>query len=271
MVKKYKIGVAMSGGGAKGIAHLGVLKALEEYGIKIDVISGVSVGAIIGALYADGHSTDKINRFFQNNRLFQMVSFNLPKNGGLANTDRFKQQLGNMLRAKTFEELKIPLIVNATELNAGKNVYFQSGELLNSVIASASVPIFFNPTNINGKLYVDGGMFCNLPASVLKEKCETVIGIHVNPISHKDSTNGLLSVAERAFHLAVNGNTIQQKACCDIVIETREAKKFGMFDVSKADIIFQIGYDEANKVLKNNKIIRSFSSTPYKAAVPAIP
>jgi len=251
MEKKHKTGIALSGGGAKGIAHIGVLKALEEHGIKIDMISGVSVGAIIGALYADGHSTEDINNFFQANRLFQMVSFNMPKNGGLANTDRYKKQLGDMLRAKTFEELKIPLIVNATELNAGKNVYFKSGELLNCVIASASVPIFFNPTKINGKLYVDGGMFCNLPASVLREECEVVIGVHANPIAHNESTSGLLDVAERTFHLAINSNTIQQKSYCDIVIETREAKKFGMFDVSKADAIFKIGYDEANKVLSN--------------------
>ncbi len=262
MAKKYKIGVALSGGGAKGIAHLGVLKALEEHGIKIDVISGVSVGAIIGALYADGHTTDEINRFFQNNRLFQMVSFNLPKNGGLANTDRYKSQLGNMLHAKTFEELNIPLVVNATELNAGKNVYFKSGELLNRVIASASVPVFFNPTNIDGKLYVDGGMFCNLPASILREECETVIGVHTNPISPQESTSGLLDVAERTFHLAVNGNTIQQKAYCDIVIETKEAKKFGMFDVSKADTIFKIGYDEANKILQKH----NFTKTGIEAA-----
>ena len=256
MAKEYKIGVALSGGGAKGIAHLGVLKALEEHGVKIDVLSGVSVGAIIGALYADGHTTEEINRFFQKNSLFQMVSFNLPKNGGLANTNRFKNQLGSMLRAKTFEELNIPLIVNATELNAGKNVYFKSGELLNCIIASASVPVFFNPANINGKLYVDGGIFCNLPASVLKENCETVIGVHTNPISYKESTSGLLDVAERTFHLAINGNTIQQKAYCDIVIETKEAKKFGMFDVSKADTIFQIGYNEANKVLKKYDFIK---------------
>jgi NTE family protein len=180
-----------------------------------------------------------------------MVSLNLPKNGGLANTDRYRKQLGDMLRAKTFEELNIPLIVNATELNAGKNVYFKSGELLSCVIASASVPIFFNPTNINGKLYVDGGLFCNLPASIIREDCEIVIGVHTNPTAHKESTSGLLDVAERTFHLAVNGNTIEQKAYCDIVIETREAKKFGMFDVSKAEAIFKIGYDEANKMLKN--------------------
>ena len=251
MAKKYKVGLALSGGGAKGIAHLGVLKALEERGIKVDVISGVSVGAIVGALYADGHSTEEINDFFQKSSLFQMVSFNLPKNGGLANTDRYKKHLGSVLRAKTFEELNIPLIVNATELNAGKNVYFKSGELLSCIIASASVPIFFNPTNINGKLYVDGGLFCNLPASVLKADCEIVIGVHTNPTSHKESTSGLLDVAERTFHLAINGNTIEQKTYCDIVIETKDAKKFGMFDVAKADSIFKIGYDEANKILKN--------------------
>jgi NTE family protein len=249
MTKKYKIGIALSGGGAKGIAHLGVLKALEEMKIKVDMISGVSVGAIIGALYADGHNTEDISKFFQKASLFQMVSLNLPRNGGLANTDRFKIQLGKMLQAKTFEELQIPLIINATELNEGKNVFFSRGELLTPIIASASVPIFFNPANIEGKLYVDGGMFCNLPASVLRENCEVVIGIHVNPISPQESTSGLLDVAERTFHLAINGNTIQQKSYCDIVIETNKARKYGMFDTSKADTLFKIGYDQAIKAL----------------------
>ncbi len=250
MAKKYKVGLALSGGGAKGIAHLGVLKALEEKGIKIDIISGVSAGAIVGALYADGHSTESISKFLQKNTLFKMVSFNLPKNGGLASTDKFKAKMELMLRAKTFEDLQIPLIVNATELNAGKNVYFKSGELLNCVVASASVPIFFNPTTINGKQYVDGGIFCNLPASVLRNECEILIGVHVNPTSPKENTDGVLDVAERIFHLAVNGNTVEQKKYCDIVIETTKAKKFGMFDVAKADIIYKIGYDYAMKAIE---------------------
>ncbi|MCQ2219647.1 MAG: patatin-like phospholipase family protein [Paludibacteraceae bacterium] len=248
--KKYRIGLALSGGGAKGIAHIGVIKAIEDFGLKIDVIAGVSAGAIVGALYADGHSTDEIKDFFQSNTLTQMVRPNLPKKGGLVNPERYMRKLGNTLHAKTFEELKTPLIVNATELNAGKNVYFSSGTLLDKIIASASVPIFFNPKIIDGKQYVDGGIFCNLPASILRKDCDILIGVHVNPTAPKEHTDGVLDVAERIFHLAVNGNTQEQKKLCDIVIETSKVKRFGMFNVGKADTIYKIGYHYATMALK---------------------
>lgn len=245
-----KIGLALSGGGAKGIAHLGVLKALEERQIPIDMISGVSAGSIVGALYADGHSYDELLDFFQRCNLFQMVSLNLPKYGGFATMKGFRDSLKELLQAKKFKDLKIPTIINATDMSNGRNVYFSSGDLLDCIIASCTVPIFFRPTKIKGKLYIDGGIFCNLPAEILrKNNCDIVIGVHVNPINNIDNAMGLMDVAERVFHLSVNGNTIEQKKHCDIVIETMKAKEFGMFDSSKAADIMKIGYEAAIDVL----------------------
>lgn len=247
--KRYKVGVALSGGGAKGIAHIGAIKAIEDFGLKVDIIAGVSAGAIVGALYADGHTTDEIKDFFLSSTLTKMVRPSLPKRGGLVNPERYMHKLGNTLRATTFEELRIPLIVNATDLNEGRNVYFRSGTLLDKVIASSSVPIFFNPKIIDGKQYVDGGIFCNLPASVLRQECEILIGVHVNPTAPIEKADGVINVAERIFHLAVNGNTQEQKKLCDIVIETSKAKKFGMFNTSKGEIIYKIGYHYAMMAL----------------------
>ncbi len=245
-----KIGLALSGGGAKGIAHLGVLKALEDREIHIDILSGVSAGSIMGALYADRHTPEEICRFIKKSNLFTMVSFGMPKNGGFGSIDTFKHYLGKMLQSKTFEELRYPFFVNATELNAGRNVYFNSGALLDKIIASSSVPIMFQPTIIDGKSYVDGGFFCNMPASILRKNgCDLVIGVHVNPISYVDSVDGLKSVSERVFHLAVNGNTIEEKKACDIVIEIEKAKNYGMFDAYKADELFEIGYEAAIETL----------------------
>ena len=248
--KKYKIGLALSGGGAKGIAHIGVLKALEDFGLKIDVIAGVSAGAIVGALYADGHSTDEIKDFFKNNTSYQMVRPTLPKRGGLINLEKYTNKLDSLLEAERFEDLKIPMIINATELNSGKNVYFSSGSLLDKIIASASIPIFFTPKIIDGKQYVDGGIFCNLPAQILRNDCEILIGVHVNPTEPMTKVDGVLEVAERIFHLAVNGNTQEQKKLCDIVIETSKVKKIGMFSADKADTICKIGYLYAMKALE---------------------
>lgn len=254
-----KIGIALSGGGAKGVAHLGVLKALEERKIPIDMISGVSAGSIIGALYADGHSLEAILEFVKKCNLFQMVSFNLPRYGGFATMKGFKDSLKQMLQAKKFEELKIPLVINATDMSEGRNVYFSSGELLECIIASSTVPIFFRPTKIKGKLYIDGGIFCNLPAAILRQnKCDVVIGVHVNPINYIENSIGLMDVAERVFHLSVNGNTIEQKTYCDIVIETMKAKEYGMFDSSKADDIMNIGYEAAVNTLNNINVDELF-------------
>lgn len=250
MYHGYKVGLALSGGGAKGIAHLGVLKALEERGIEIDYISGVSAGAIMGALYADGNTPEDICQFIKKSDLYSMVSLTMPTKGGLTKMNSFHSFIEKKLKAKTFEELRIPLVVNATELNSGKNVYFDHGKLIDCIIASASVPIFFRPTKIGKKEYVDGGIFCNLPAKILRRRgCGIVIGVHVNPITPEEKYEGILDVSERVFHLAVNGNTVDEKKDCNIVIETKEAQKYGMFDASKAEEILQVGYDEAVRVL----------------------
>lgn len=250
MYQGYKIGLALSGGGAKGIAHLGVLKALEERGIEVDYISGVSAGAIMGALYADGHTPEDICQFIKKSKLYQMVSLTRPSKGGLTHMDQFRAFIDKKLEAETFSELRIPLVVNATELNSGKNVYFTEGTLIDRIIASASVPLFFRPAKVEGKVYVDGGIYCNLPARILKKKgCDIIIGVHVNPITPENKFDGFFDVSERVFHLAVNGNTYSEKKDCHIVIETEKAQQYGMFDASKADELFKIGYEEANDVL----------------------
>lgn len=263
-----KVGIALSGGGAKGIAHLGVLKALEDRNIRIDMISGVSAGSIMGALYADGNTPEEICDYFKLCNFRSVASLARTKNGGLITMKKFRDFIEKMLKAKTFEELKYPFIVNATEIKEGHNVYFESGPLLDCIIASSSVPVFFEPVKIGTHTYVDGGFFCNLPAKILRSKgCNLVIGVHVNPITYVDKFDGVLDVSERVFHLAVNGNTIEEKKYCDIVIETEDAKSFGMFDSSKADEIFDIGYQEAIKALENfdwdEYMTRRRISTPY--------
>lgn len=250
MFEGYKVGMALSGGGAKGIAHLGVLKVLEERGIEVDHISGVSAGAIMGALYADGNTPEDICQYIKKSDMYHMLSLTMPRHGGITRMDQFGKFIKDKIKAETFEDLRIPLVVNATELNDGKNVYFDKGPLLDCIIASASVPIFFKPMCINGKLYVDGGLFCNLPAKILRKKgCDIVIGVHVNPITHEDKFEGIKDVSERVFHLSVNGNTIEQKKECDILVETFRARSYGMFDASKAEEVFQIGYEDATAAL----------------------
>lgn len=158
--KTYRLGLALSGGGAKGFAHLGVFKLLEECGLKPDIIVGTSVGALMGTLFADGYSADELKELFTGREFSEFAQLQLPKSG-LFDSKRFRYFLKRHLRAKTFEELKIPMIVVATDLDNGESHEFSSGPIVEAVTASCSIPIIFSPVVINGVHYVDGGLFHN--------------------------------------------------------------------------------------------------------------
>lgn len=250
---KYKVGLALSGGGAKGIAHIGVIKALEEAGLKPEIISGVSAGAIVGALYADGKTPEEICSFFKDTKFFSYVNLVIPRKG-LMSAQRFETMLKKALRSKTFEDLQIPLRINATELVEGKNTYFTTGTLIDKVVASASVPIFLNPKEIDGKIYVDGGIFNNMPCRIIRQDCQFLIGCHVNPIVTEGDMDSARDIAERIYNLSIQASTIPEKKACDLVIEPVEARNFGMFDIQHTDEIFNIGYECAKKALATHNI-----------------
>jgi NTE family protein len=169
--KKYQIGLVLSGGGTRGFAHLGVMQALNEAGIYPDVISGTSAGALAGVLYADGHTPKEIQKIMNSGSRLDFIRPTLPREG-LLQIGGVIKILKNCLHAKTFEELKIPLYVSATDLNNGKSVYFSKGDLLDPVIASASIPVLFQPVIINNICYVDGGVLDNLPVRPIENKCK---------------------------------------------------------------------------------------------------
>lgn len=242
--KKYKVGLSLSGGGAKGLAHIGVLQAMEDVGLKPDIIAGVSAGSIVGALYADGLSPKEILNVFEDSTFIKFLDVSSPRKGFLS-ANKFFTKIENTLRARTFEELKIPLVVNATNLTDGKVEYFTEGTLLDKIIASSSVPIALSPKEIDKKFYVDGGIFCNIPCSVIRDQCDTLVGVHVNPIVKMGKMGNVLDVFERVYHLLIQANTVSQKQLCDIVIEPVEARNFGMFEISKCREIFDIGYAAA--------------------------
>lgn len=249
----YRIGLTLSGGGAKGLAHAGVLKALEEYGLRPQIISGVSAGAIVAALYADGKSPDDICYFFKQTKFMDYVGFSTPKKG-LMSTRKFEKMIGEALSAKTFEELKIPIYINATELTVGENAVFSSGPLVEKIVASASVPIVLTPKEIGDKVYVDGGIFNNMPASLIRSQCKFLIGCHVNPIRHDTTVHTAKQILERIYNLSIQSSTVPEKKICNLVLEPDQAKQYGMFDTDHFEDIFNIGYEYTKQILLNTKI-----------------
>ncbi|MCF6360844.1 MAG: patatin-like phospholipase family protein [Cyclobacteriaceae bacterium] len=233
------IGIALSGGGARGISHLGVLKAFDENDIKPDVISGTSAGAIIGGFYAAGYAPDDILKIIIKTNMLSIFkpAFSWK---GLLSMDSLEKILRNNL-PPTFEDLGIPLIVAATDIEGGKTTYFEQGGLYKAILASSCLPVLFNPIEIDNVKYIDGGILNNLPVEPLQKRAETIISVGCNPIGTK-KINSFKDVMERSSLLAINENTERSKQLAHIFIEPEELIKFSGFDLSKAKEIFDTGY-----------------------------
>ncbi len=251
--EEYKVGLVLSGGGTRGFAHLGLLQALNDAGIYPDVISGTSAGALAGVLYADGYTPREILNMLNSGSRLDFMRPAMPREGLLQIRGVIKILKAN-LRAKNFEELKIPLYVAATDLNNGKAEYFSKGELLCAVIASASIPVLFQPVLINDIQYVDGGVLDNLPVRPIEGRCSFLIGSFVNPVGYSEKISGLISIAERTFMLSMSKEIIEKAKRFDLFVAPPELKDYKILDPEKADELFSVGYQATMEKLKDGKI-----------------
>ena len=257
-MKKYRSGLVLSGGGARGFAHLGVLKALNDKGIYPDVIAGTSAGALVGVLYADGHTPDEILNIMNTTSKLHYVRPTVPREG-LLQISGIERILKENLRAEKFEDLKMPLFVTATDLNNGKAVYFSSGELLKPVIASASIPVLFNPVIIDKIHYVDGGVLDNLPIKPVEGICDFIIGSFVNPTGYEKTVTSLVQIAERCFMLNLSKELELKEKKFDVFIAPPELKNYKIFDNEKALEVFDIGYKATIIKLEDPEIRKRIS------------
>ena len=257
-----QIGIALSGGSARGFAHIGVLKALDEHGMSPDIISGTSMGALVGVLYAAGHSPDHILKLVKKDKVFNMVSLRFGQNG-LFELDAVRRILKNEILTDDFSGLQKPFYLAVANLNEGvSEIKGEKGPLYDYVLASCSVPVIILPQVINGVVYVDGGLFDNLPSRAIKDKCQTLIGVHVNYNGYMEKLEGLRDIAQRTFSLSIEQNVIESRKLCDFVVEPEAMKDFTFLDFDRVDELVEVGYnatikliqEELAPVLKNDQI-----------------
>ncbi|MDR0428409.1 MAG: patatin-like phospholipase family protein [Dysgonamonadaceae bacterium] len=252
---KYQKGLVLSGGGARGIAHLGTAKALYEAGEVFDVIVGTSMGAIVGCLLADKQNPDDIIKLFTPKNMRSFIR-PLLSNKGMLTMDGARKMLKAILTTENIEDLSIPFMACATNLSSGRPEYFESGNIIDAVIASAGIPVVFAPAIINNNQYVDGGVLNNLPVRKIRNNCKKIIGSHVNPQTlglENGQVLGLIHIADRAFHLCIQGNTEEDREMCDLYLEHTNLNDIGTFDFNKADEIFRRGYENTKRLLNNNR------------------
>jgi NTE family protein len=236
-----KIGLALSGGGARGISHIGVIKGLEELGVKVDVIAGTSAGSIVGSLYAYGYTPDQIISEVLAAKLFRSMRPAWTWTG-LLSLETLAASVAKLIPENNFSALKIPMTIAATEIRRGKPDYFTSGEIIPAIMASCCIPAVFNPIQLNGGLYVDGGLMDNLPSKSIRDQCDLLIGSHCNYINGEFDLKNFRSVIERSLLIAINGNTMVSKSLCDILIEPPDVGSYSGMDIGKAKDLFESGY-----------------------------
>ncbi|MDT0641398.1 patatin-like phospholipase family protein [Zunongwangia sp. F363] len=237
----HHLGICLSGGSARGYAHVGVLQALHEHGIEPQIISGTSMGAVVGVLYAAGYSPADIKTILMEETFSKMTGFSWRRTG-LYKLQKMKTALERYIPEDDFAVLKKPFYLGLCNLDLGCVEMRGSGPLFNYIIASCSVPGFFAPIVLDGVNYVDGGLMCNLPASPIREQCRYLIGSHVNFPGKKVGFAGPKAILERSVNLGITQNTVPEKALCDIVIDPPEMQAYSLFDFKKIEEIISVGY-----------------------------
>ncbi len=247
-----KVGLALSGGGARGFAHLGVFKALEEAGVNVDMLSGASAGSIAAAFYAYGYSPEETLDIFENTNILKLVwpAFSVT---GLLNIQKTESVYQKYLKEDSFEKAKIPLYISTTNLNEGKAQMFNSGSLRQAVMASCCIPFIFDPVKIGDDYFVDGGILNNMPTEVLKENdCDFIIGINAVPVVKEPNLSGPKRMIERVSVLALSANVAASSKLCDLYIMPSELRNFGTFDFKKSRELYDIGYEYTKHMLETS-------------------
>jgi len=214
------IGVALGGGFARGIAHVGVLKVLEEENIPIRYIAGTSVGALIGAAYCSGLSPEELEQVATRVRFKHFAKWTLSRYG-FASNQRMIGFLNSILKVKTFEELRIPLAVTATDFSSGEGVLFHSGPLVDPVRASCAYPGMFLPVKIRGRQLIDGMLSYTVPTAPLRQMgADRVLAVHLKGRwTTGEGPRHLFDVIGQCFSIAQEMNCHVWKQAADLVIE----------------------------------------------------
>jgi NTE family protein len=243
---QYRLGIVLSGGGSRGLAHGGVLRALDEAGIQADCVAGTSSGALVGALYAAGHPAEEVVEFFEVANPFRLSHLALRKPGWI-DSEKIGIDFARWFPADSFEALGKRLFVAATDLISGKGEIFSSGELIRPLVASASIPFIFTPVAIGTRRFVDGGIINNFPVEPLSGLCDVIIGVHASPLSRAGSGefDSTFAVTQRALEIGMYHASKRKFHHAALVLEPAELAGYSTFDTRRHKEIVEIGYRAA--------------------------
>lgn len=247
-----KIGLALSGGAALGAVHLGVLKAIDELNIKIDIIAGTSIGSLIGSFYAFGKDPNYTEKLISSLTWRDISTFKLSKLGLLSNT-KINNFIDSHLGDVKFDESLIPLEIIATDISNGDKVILKEGDVGDAIMASMSLPGLYEPVEIENRLLSDGGIVENLPLSPLVDKVDKIIAVNLWLRNIKNKPNNILDIILNSFQFKLLQSKNQNLDKVDIYIEP-DLSGFNFVDTKQSDKLIEKGYNESIQKLKQISI-----------------
>ncbi|MGI9530633.1 patatin-like phospholipase family protein [Lutimonas sp.] len=247
----YKCGLVLSGGGVRGVAHIGVIKALLEYNIVPDVVSGSSAGAVVGALYCNGYTPEQMLEFFKLIPIFQVNKFALLK-PGFIDTDKFYPDFKKYFPHDRFSGLEKKLFVTTVDLCQGDVKVFDQGDLIRPLLGSLAFPGLFSPILMDKVIYGDGGILDNFPIAPLMGISDRLIGVYASPLNKiaPMELKNSLKVLERAIRINYSKRSLAKFKHCDLMFQPKKLHDYALLDIGKIDEIFAIGYECAIETLK---------------------
>jgi len=248
--KDVQVALVLGGGGARGMFHIGVLEVLEEAEIPIDLIVGCSAGSIVGALYADCPSIERVREVFIRCKRQDLLEFNiLHCRYGLSEGRSLRRFLCRYLQARTFEELQIPFLLVTTDLECGQLLTLGSGPLIPAIHASCAVPFFFNPVKLYGRILVDGGVLDPNPVGVAREfDPKIIIAVDLTEMLPKTAPSNLFGIAQRCLEISYTKQSQLCVSAADVIIRP-ELEPIGMFDDKHNMHLYEAGKEATRKVL----------------------
>lgn len=263
------IGLALGGGFARGIAHIGVLKVLEEASIPVQFVTGTSVGALIGAAYCSGLSAAEMEEIALRVRMKHLAQWTISRYG-LASNQRMAVFLNSILKRTTFEDLRIPLGVVATDISNGRGVVLRSGPLVDAVRASCAYPGMFLPVKVGNRLLVDGMLAHAVPAVPVREMgAQRVLAVHLKG-NYNGTPRHVFDVIGQCFSIAQEKTSSEWKRASDVIAEP-DMNEFKYDDFERSAEMIRAGEVAMRRVLPRVQAwLKHAQATEYLMAAPEI-
>lgn len=235
------LGVALSGGGVRGVVHLGVLHALNEFGIYPARMSGSSAGAIVAVMYAKGFKPQEILDIIIQTNYFRFLRPAVSWTG-LLKMDLVERLYQEYLGVDDFASLQLPVTIAATDVQLAKTIFFEQGPIIRPLMASTCIPGMFDPILMDGHRFVDGGVLNNLPVEPLIGKCDRILGVNCNHLPELETIGNIKKLIERTVIMSMNYNVYARRADCDYFVEPEGLAAYGVLEIKRAKELFEKGY-----------------------------